>query len=149
MIVNGRCCVPREVVAEVIEDWIATTEFPTGYECAGKVTAVVILSERSGVNERVIRGILDDTIPSRRGTKGKTVGFNIVDKLVCAMGCPEEWVFGRLAEHYGPIEASPEDWERMSHEEKAEHARALRAKATAQQRVYRQRHKEKREAKAA
>lgn len=136
MIFQGRCFVPRETLAEVIQDWVASTGL-------GDDTAHRMLSERTGVADRTIRGIVRDTLKGRDGKLTQRIGFDVADKLVCAMGCPEEWVFGRLAEHYGPLELSPNDIARMSEEEKEAHFSAALEERKERARVNRRLHFER------
>lgn len=71
------------------------------------VTLQAAISFRSGVPQRRVAGILNDTL----GTP--YVRFDTADKLLCAIDMQAEW-HGRLAEYYAePIEVSLAESQRL------------------------------------
>ena len=93
--------IPIAELRPLIAEWM---------EKAGEDGQIKILAARSGVTERRISGIVNNTLPrSSRSTGGyaTTVGFDTADRLLGAMGMVNEW-HERLEQYYEqPIEIAP------------------------------------------
>lgn len=114
---NGRYWVmPAADLRPLILEWAERNEYTTtddtlhgfAHDVPRVMTLHQVLSHRSGVPIRRVRGILNGT------TGFSNVSFDVADKLLCAMDMVDEW-HGRLAVYYEePIEVAAYEQRRLS-----------------------------------
>src|SRR5437868_6479274 len=104
---NGRVVVPMSALRPLLAAWSSrnTTECSTEWKTENK--GIGRLAKESGVPERRISGILNDSMPQQ-----VNVSFDTADKLLTAMQMNSEWHVS-LAEYYVELEVAPYERDRV------------------------------------